>query len=211
MALLLQKMGRFMKKRCYGAKKRRDYMKAKEMICYNCKSLNHVVAECPYEDKRFNDGELKLKKNKKDKKEKKVRRNFTINKKKGGDFVVTWDSDVSDESDDDGIASIAISNKPSLFNTTSTCLMAKPTKVQYDDSNDNFCASDGCRSDDDDEEDYSKDDLMNIIDQMSKGYKKLSKKSKMLEQKLNEKSNENKELVDELDALKKSKEYKGLE
>jgi hypothetical protein len=52
---------------------------------------------------------------------------------------------------------------------------------------------------------------MNIIDQMSKGYKKLSKKSKMLEQELNEKSNENKELVDELDDLKKSKECKGLE
>jgi ABC-type phosphate transport system auxiliary subunit len=52
---------------------------------------------------------------------------------------------------------------------------------------------------------------MDIIDQMSKGYKKLSKKSKMLEQELNEKSNENKELVDELDALKKSKECKGLE
>jgi hypothetical protein len=166
------------------------------------------VAECPYEDKRFNDGELKLKKNKKDEKEKKVKRNFTINKKKGGGFVVTWDSDVSDESDDDDIASIAISNKPSLFNTTSTCLMAKPTKVQYDDSDDDSCASDGFRSDNDEKEDYSKDDLMNIIDQMSKGYKKLSKKSKMLEQELNEKSNENKELVDELDALKKSKEYK---
>jgi hypothetical protein len=152
-----------------------------------------------------------LKKNKKDKKEKKVKRNFIINKKKGGDFIVTWDSDVFDESDDDDIASIAISNKPSLFDTTSTCLMAKPTKVQYDDSDDDSCASNGCRSDDDDGKDYSKDELMDIIDQMSKGYKRLSKKSKMLEQELNEKSNENKELVDELDALKKSKEYKGLE
>jgi hypothetical protein len=202
-----------MKKRGYGARKIRDYMKAKEMLCYNYKSPDHVVAECPYEYKRFNDGELKLKNNKNDMKEKKVKRNFTIKKKKkkGGGFVVTWDSDVSDESDDDDIASIAISNKPSLFDTTSICLMAKPTKVQYDDSDDDSCASDGCRSDDDDEEDYSKDDLMNIIDQMSKAYKKLSKKSKMLEQEFNEKSNENKELVDELDALKKSKECKELE
>jgi hypothetical protein len=182
MTLLVQKMGHFMKKRGYSVRKRRDYIKAKEMLCYNCKSPDHVVAECPYEDKRFNVGELKLKKNKKDKKEKKVKRNFTINKKKkGGGFVVTWDSDVFDESDDDDITSIAISNKPSLFDTRSTCLMAKPTKVQYDDSDDDSCASDGCRSDDDEEEDYSKDDLMNIIDQMSKGYKKLSKKSKMLE------------------------------
>jgi hypothetical protein len=39
MALLVQKMGRFMKKRGYGAIKRRDHMKAKEMLCYNCKSL----------------------------------------------------------------------------------------------------------------------------------------------------------------------------
>jgi hypothetical protein len=68
MTLLVQKMGRFMKKRGYGARKRRDYMKAKEMLCYNCKSPDHIVAECPYEDKRFNDRELKLKKNKKDKK-----------------------------------------------------------------------------------------------------------------------------------------------
>jgi hypothetical protein len=71
MTLLVQKMGRFMKKRGYGVRKRRDYMKAKEMLCYNCKSPDHVVVECPYEYKRFNDGELKLKKNKKDKKEKK--------------------------------------------------------------------------------------------------------------------------------------------
>jgi hypothetical protein len=166
------------------------------------------VAKCPYEDKRFNDGELKLKKNKKEKKEK---RNFTINKKKkGGGFVVTWDNDVSDENDDD-IASIAISNKPSLFDTTSTCLMAKPTKIKYDDSDDDSCASDGCRSDDDDEEDYSKDELMDIIDQMSKDYKKMSKKSKMLEQELIAKSNTNKALVEKLEALKKSKECKGLD
>jgi hypothetical protein len=68
MALLVQKMGCFMKKRGYGARKRRGHMKAKEMLCYNCKSPDHVVADCPYEDKRFHDGELKLKKNKKEKK-----------------------------------------------------------------------------------------------------------------------------------------------
>jgi len=55
---------------------------------------------------------------------------------------VTWDSDASldidDSSDDDkkskkkALASITINNKPSLFDTPSTCLMAKPTKVQYD-------------------------------------------------------------------------------
>jgi hypothetical protein len=35
MSLLVHKMGQFMKKRSYGARKRRDFMKAKEMLCYN--------------------------------------------------------------------------------------------------------------------------------------------------------------------------------
>ena len=49
--------------------------------------------------------------------------------------MVTWDSDGStdsDDSSDDGmkslkkaLASIAINNKPSIFDTPSTCLMAK--------------------------------------------------------------------------------------
>jgi hypothetical protein len=99
-----------------------------------------VVADCPYEDKRFHDGELKMKKNKKDKKEKKEKKSFTINNKKGGGYVVTWDSDDSNDDDEESssddekpirraIASIVLSNKPSLFDTTSTCLMVKPTKV----------------------------------------------------------------------------------
>ena len=69
---------------------------------------------------------------------------MTIKKKKGGSYVVTWeDSDASssddDDSDDDmttkknALASIAIHEKPSLFNTPSTCFMAKATKVQSDD------------------------------------------------------------------------------
>jgi hypothetical protein len=98
MALLVQKMGRFMKKRGYGARKRRDFMKAKEVLCYNCNSPDHVVAKCSYEDKRYHDGELRLKKNKK---EKKAKKSFTFNKKKkGGGYVVTWDSDNSDSDDD---------------------------------------------------------------------------------------------------------------
>ena len=62
---------------------------------------------------------------------------MTFKKKKKGDpYVVTWDSDASssddnDDSDDNKItkkkvlASIAINEKPSLFNTPSTCFMAK--------------------------------------------------------------------------------------
>jgi hypothetical protein len=75
--------------------------------------------------------------------------------------------------------------------------MAKPTKVKYDDSDDDSCDDDGCRSDDDDEN-YSKDYLMDIIDQMSKRYKRLYKKSKIFEKELIAKSNENKALMKEL-------------
>jgi hypothetical protein len=53
--------------------------------------------------------------------------------------------------------------------------MVKPTKIKYDDSDDESCASDGCRSDDEEDEDYSNDDLLGIIDQMSKGYKRTTR------------------------------------
>ena len=59
--------------------------------------------------------------------------------KKGGSYVVTWDSDASSSDDDDSnddkttkkkaLASIAINEKPSLFDSPS-CFMAKATKVQ---------------------------------------------------------------------------------
>ena len=45
MALFVLKMGKFMKKKGYGARKRRDHTKSKEYVrrCYNCKSPNHIV------------------------------------------------------------------------------------------------------------------------------------------------------------------------
>ena len=71
---------------------------------------------------------------------------MTFKKRKGGSYVVTWDSDASssddDDSDDDkttkkkALASFAINEKPCLFNTPS-CFMAKATKVQIcDDGSD---------------------------------------------------------------------------
>ena len=64
-------------------------------------------------------------------------------KKKVGSYVVTWDSDASSSDDDDrddnkttkkkALASIAINEKPSLFDTPLTCFMAKTTKVQSHD------------------------------------------------------------------------------
>jgi hypothetical protein len=82
---------------------------------------------------------------------------------------VTWDSDGSSDSDDGkksikkALASIAINNKPSIFDTPSTCLMAKPTKVKYDVSDDD-CESDDCRSDDD--EKYTKEKLIDMCEQV---------------------------------------------
>ena len=165
MALLVRKMGKFMKKKGYGARKRRDHNKEYVRRCYKCKSLDHIVADCPYNS----DNDEDEKKQNKEKKEKKM----TFQKKKGGGYVVTWDSDGSLDSDDSSddrkksikkaLASIAINNKPSIFDTPSTCLMAKPTKVKYDVSDDDY-ESDDCRSDDDDE--YTKEELLDMCEQV---------------------------------------------
>ena len=108
MALFVHKMGKFMKKKGYGARKRRDHTKSKEYVrrCYNCKSPDHVVANCSYNSD--NDEKKKNKKDKKEKNEKKEKRmtfqkekRMTFQKKKkGGGYVVTWDSDGSSDSDD---------------------------------------------------------------------------------------------------------------
>jgi hypothetical protein len=59
-ALLLRKMGKFIKKRGYGARKRRDHMKEHVRLCFECKSPDHIAANCPYksdneEDKKKKD------------------------------------------------------------------------------------------------------------------------------------------------------------
>ena len=70
MALFVRKMGKFMKKKGYGARKRRDHTKSKEYVrrCYNCKSPDHVVEDCPYNS----DNDEDKKKHEKEKKEKKM-------------------------------------------------------------------------------------------------------------------------------------------
>ena len=113
-------------------------------------------------------------------------------KKKGGGYVVTWDSDVSDSddsSDDDkksikrALASIAIiNNKPSIFDTPSTCLMAKSTKVKYDESDDE-CESDSCRSDDNEEE-YTKEELLDMCEQVHTCFEIKRKECKELHKKI---------------------------
>jgi hypothetical protein len=141
--------------------------------CYNCKSLDHVVADCPYNSDNDED-EKKHKKDKKEKKEKEKKMTFQKKKKKGEGYVVIWDRDGSSDSDGSSdvdkksikkaLVSIAINKKPSIFNTPSTCLMAKPTKVKYDVSDDDECESDAYRCDDDEEEEYIKDELLDMCE-----------------------------------------------
>jgi hypothetical protein len=134
MALLVCKMGKFTKKRGYGARKRRCHMKELVRLCYKCKSPDYIVVDCPYNSDN-EEGE----KNKKDKKEKeKKEKKMTFKKKKEIGYIVTWESDCTEDSDDctedsddssdndkksikKALASIAIHNKPSLFDTPSTC------------------------------------------------------------------------------------------
>ena len=130
----MRKMGKFMKKG-YGARKRRDHNKEYVRRCYKCKSLDHVVVDCPYNSDNDEDDKKKHKKDKSEKKEKKEKKMTFQKKKKGGGYVVIWDSDGSSDddssSDDDkkhlkrALASIAINKKLSIFDTPSTCLMAK--------------------------------------------------------------------------------------
>ena len=48
MALFVCKMGTFMKKKGYGARKRRHHNKKYVRRWYKCKSKDHVVADYPY-------------------------------------------------------------------------------------------------------------------------------------------------------------------
>jgi hypothetical protein len=41
-------MDKFMKKRGHGARKRRDHMKDHVRLCFECKSPDHITANCPY-------------------------------------------------------------------------------------------------------------------------------------------------------------------
>jgi hypothetical protein len=83
-------MSKFMKKRGYDARKRRDHMKDHVRLCFECKNPNHIAANYPY--KNDNEEDEKKKKDKTEKKEKKM--TFKKKKKKkGSGYVVTWDSD----------------------------------------------------------------------------------------------------------------------
>jgi hypothetical protein len=134
MALFVKRFGKFMVKKGYRARRKKSSSKNKKESrrCFKCGSKDYLVAQCPYNSDNDDDDDKKRKKEKKNK--------MTIKKKKKGDsFVVTWDSDAfssdDDDSDDDkttkkkALASFAINEMPSLFDTPCTCFMAKATKV----------------------------------------------------------------------------------
>jgi hypothetical protein len=98
MALLVRMISKFMKKRGYGARKRKDHMKDHVRLCFECKSPNHITANYPYKNDNEEDEKKKKKKDKKKKKEKKM--TFKKKKKESG-YVITWDSDCTNDSDDD--------------------------------------------------------------------------------------------------------------
>jgi hypothetical protein len=167
-------------------KEERHHPRTKEepRRCFKCKSKGHLIAECPYNS---DDDEKKDKKDKKKDKEDKEGKK----KKKGHSYCVVWDSDAFSSDDDDdsdderkttkkkALASIAINNKPSLFGASSTCFMAEATKVQSDDASD---------SKSEDEEEPSKEELFEMLqeaqsymDKKRKELKELRKKHQALE------------------------------
>jgi hypothetical protein len=50
MALFVKNFGKFMKKKGYKSRKRRDNLKNKDQVrrCFRCKSKDHILVDCPY-------------------------------------------------------------------------------------------------------------------------------------------------------------------
>ena len=106
--------------------------------------MGHIIVNYP---NKKND------KNKDKKNDEKKKKKFIKKKKNGQAYFVEWDSDASSDDDDDdkpskGVAGIAIKEAPSLFSTPH-CLMAKGgAKVLQDD---------------DELEEFSYDDLVDML------------------------------------------------
>jgi hypothetical protein len=181
-----------MVKKGYHARRKKSSSKNKEESrrCFKCRSKDHLFAQCLYNSNNDDDDK---KSKKKDKKEKKTKDKMTFKKKKkGGSYVVTSDSDASssddDDSDDDktikkkALASIAIQEKPSLFDTPS-CFVAKATKVQtYDDRCDEKHDNENGSDSDDDEP--TKDELLDMLDDAKEHFDIKRRKCKDLQKEL---------------------------
>ena len=78
-------------KKGYRARRKKSSSRNKDEArrCFKCGSKDHLVAQCPYNSENKDDNKKGKKKNKKEKKDKMTFKK----KKKGGSYVVTWDSD----------------------------------------------------------------------------------------------------------------------
>jgi hypothetical protein len=168
MALFVKRFGKFMVKKGYRARRKKSSSKNKEESrrCFKCGSKDHLVAQCPYNSDNDDDDKKSKKKYKKEKKEKKDKMT-TKKKKKGGSYVVTWDSDASSSDDDKttkkkALVSIAIQEKPSVFDTPS-CFMAKAIKVQICDDECDEEHDNKTKSESDNDDEPTKDELIDIL------------------------------------------------
>jgi hypothetical protein len=221
MALFVKRFGKFIVKKSYHARRKKSSSKNKEESrrCFKYGSKDHLVAQCPYNSDNDYDNKKSKKKEKKEKKDK-----MTFKKKKGGSYVVTWDSDASssddDDSDDDNttmkkaLSSIAIQEKPSLFNTPS-CFMAKAIKVRTCDDGCNKQHDNESESESDDDE-PTKDELLDMLDDAKEHFdikrtkcKDLRKELKALKQAFDELSASHERLEETHEKLGKA--HKKLE
>jgi hypothetical protein len=201
----------FIKRR--GFKKRNDNFKSNEQQrkCFNCDSTEHLQAECPY-DKKKNNKRGKFEKKKREAK-------MTFKKGKNGAYVITWESDdeeEEEESSNKAFASIAINKKPSLFDSSSSCFMAKEAKVLYDESDDESEMeyahdSDNDNDNENDDDEPTKEQLYDLMQQTrdiaiakDKECKKLSMKVAILEKVLSELKTTHESLVEDHEDLGKA-------
>jgi hypothetical protein len=167
-----------MKKKGYRARRRKNSSKKSKhtMRCFRCHIKNHLIAKCPYDS------------NDKDaiKKEKKKQEKKKSSHKKNDSYVAIWDSDDSSSDDEDdnkskkkGHASIAIQETVSLFDTSS-CFMVKAAKVSSNDESDHDNASDSDSDNDSDEEEFTKDELITMLEDCTQHFKESRKECKGL-------------------------------
>ena len=196
LALFVKRFSKAMRNKRSGFNSRggkNAYKSRKEpMLCFECDSPDHVLADCPIKkQKEKNKGQ-----NERNKYKGKGKRNqVTIKKGNDGAYVVTWDSDNEDDDEDDSskaMISIGRSKKSSIFDTSSSCFMAKGAKVYHSDSDDDSPCAKQVKFDSDSEsenESTNNDNLMEMMKQVevlliSKGKEcnKLRKKVAILEQ-----------------------------
>jgi hypothetical protein len=171
MALVMRNFKKFMKKK-FHKKDGYDKKKPNHRRCYECKELRHYIADCP---------KLKNKKNE-EKKYNKKRKDFK-KKYQGRAYVgEEWESS-HEESDKEGVASLAITkNTRRLFNNISNdegdthfCLMTRGNKVQATSSFTSQPSSTSSSVENDFDDEEKQHEAYMIKDFGKKGFKEIKK------------------------------------